>query len=115
MPNNQSLKVNPAKSPAAAKAKQDGAKALLDHFLQYIKPKYLSGQNAVARTQTSHGFNVTKNAALNLGKLFGKDYDPRLRIRPNDPMTQQRQLVERIGLSERIYNNYYNPRVKLAD
>ena len=112
---NPSLKVNPARSPSAAVQRQEKSQNLFDHFLKYINPRYISGANPIARTQTAHGFSPTKNAALNWGKVFGKDYDPRLRIKPNDPMTQQRQMVERIGLGERIYNNYYQPRVKLAD
>jgi hypothetical protein len=90
-------------------------KNAFQRFLDQLKVGYYSGQNAIARTQTTHGFNVSKNAALNWGKVFGKDYDPRLRIRPKDPMVQQREMIQRIGLSERIYNNYYKPRVKLAD
>lgn len=50
---NVSLKVNPARNPSAAKARQEGAKTLLDHFLKYINPKYISGANPIARTQTA--------------------------------------------------------------
>jgi len=93
--------------------KQD--KHILERLLSQLKVGYYSGQNAIARSQTAHGFNATKNAALNWGRVLGHDYDPRLRIRPNDPAVQNKQLVQRIGLGERIYNNYYKPRIKLAD
>lgn len=112
---NPSLKVNPARSPSAAKARQEGAQTLLDHFLQYIKPKYISGQNPIASTQTRHGFTPTKNAALNFGKMMGIPYDPAMRVRPGDPLTQLKDMTSKVGTTERIYNNYYQPRVKLAD
>jgi hypothetical protein len=112
---NVNLKVNPARNPSAAKARQEGARTLLDHFLKYINPKYISGTNPIARTQTAHGFSPTKNAALNFGKLMGVPYDPATRVRPGDPLTQLKATTSKIGTTERIYNNYYQPRVKLAD
>jgi len=112
---NPSLKVNPARSPSAAVAKQEKGQNLLDHFLKYINPKYISGTNPIARTQTSHGFNPTKNAALNFGKALGVPYDPAMRVKPGDPLTQLRSMTSKVGLTERIYNNYYQPRIKLAD
>jgi hypothetical protein len=39
---NQSLKVSPKRDPVAAVAKQKKAENLLDHFMRFIKPKYLS-------------------------------------------------------------------------
>jgi hypothetical protein len=112
---NPSLKVNPARSPSAAVLKQEKGQNLLDHFLKYINPKYISGTNPIARTQTAHGFTPTKNAALNFGKLMGVPYDPATRVRPGDPLTQLKATTSKIGTTERIYNNYYQPRVKLAD
>ena len=90
-------------------------KNAFQRFLDQLKVGYYTGQNSFARSQTSHGFNVSKNAALNIGKILGHDYDPRLRIRPKDPMMENRQLIQRIGLNERIFNTYYKPRIKLAD
>jgi len=95
--------------------KKQEPKNLIQRILDQLKVGYYSGTNPMARAQTAHGFHVSKNAALNLGKVFGQDYDPKLRIRPRDPMVQNRQLVQQIGLTERIYNNYYKPKVKLAD
>lgn len=116
MPNNQSLKVAPARDPHAAKAKQDGAKTLLDHFMQYIKPKYLNGLNSIGRAQSGNGFMTAKNAPLNIPALFGHAYDPAQRIRPGDPATQLRDMTKRIGMVERIHNTYVPGRgVKLAD
>jgi hypothetical protein len=113
---NPSLKVAPARDPHAAKAKQEGAKTLLDHFMQYIKPKYLNGANPIGRAQVSKGFGSAKNAALNFQALIGRPYEPSHRMRPGDPATQLRDVVDRLGMVERIHNTYVPGRgVKLAD
>ena len=113
---NKSLKVAPAKSPVAAQAKAKEANNLLDYFMKFIKPKYLNGQNPIGRAQSGNGFNVSKNAALNMQSLIGHPYDPKQRIRPGDPMTTLRDATKRIGMVERIHNTYVPGRgVKLAD
>jgi hypothetical protein len=113
---NQSLKVSPARNAPAAVAKQKKAENLLDHFLKYIKPKYLNGQNSIGRAQSGNGFMTAKNASLNIPALFGHAYDPAQRIRPGDPATQLRDMTKRIGMVERIHNTYVPGRgVKLAD
>ena len=113
---NQSLKVSPARNAPAAAAKQKKAENLLDHFMRFLKPKYLNGQNPIGRAQSGNGFNVSKNAALNMQSLLGNPYDPKQRIRPGDPMTTLRDATKRIGMIERIHNTYVPGRgVKLAD
>lgn len=113
---NQSLKVNPARNAPAAKAKKDEAKTLLDHFMKYIKPKYLGGQNPIGRAQSGYGFTVTKNAPLNIPALLGRPYDPGMRVKPGDPSMQLKDVVRQIGMVERIHNTYVPGRgVKLAD
>ena len=88
----------------------------LQEMLSYLKIKYLDGKNPMGRAMTTHGFNPSKNAALNLGKLMLKvPYDPEMRIRKNDPQQELRANNSRIGQIERIHNVYLNPRVKLAD
>lgn len=113
---NQSLKVSPKRDPVAAVAKQKKAENLLDHFMRFLKPKYLDGKNPIGRAQSGNGFNVSKNAALNMQSLLGNPYDPKQRIRPGDPMTTLRDMSKRLGMVERIHNTYVPGRgVKLAD
>lgn len=110
------LKIKTAKDPRAAKAREDGAKTLLDHFKSWLKPKYLNGKNPVSRAHTGHGFRPAKNASLNFTTLLGRPYDARMRIRPSDPQQQLRQFNNNLGLIERIHNTYVPGRgVKLAD
>jgi hypothetical protein len=90
-------------------------KNVLQRFLDNLKIGYLNGQNSIARAHTTHGFLTAKNASLNFGRLMGVPYDNELRIRPNDPAQQLRQVTSGIGRIERIHNTYLKPRVKLAD
>lgn len=87
----------------------------LVELLRNLKIKYLNGQNPMGRAQVSHGFNPSKNAALNLGRMMGAAYDPEMRIRPKDPQQELRAFNSRLGMTERIHNTYIQPRVKLAD
>jgi hypothetical protein len=91
-------------------------KNAFQRFLDNLKIGYFSGQNPIARSASSYGFSPTKNGALNLGKLLiGVPYDPEMRIKKNDPMAQNRRIVDEIGKIERIHNAYLKPRIKLAD
>lgn len=90
-------------------------KNVLQRFLDNLKIGYLNGQNPIARAHTAHGFMTAKNASLNFGRLMGVPYDNELRIRPNDPAQQLRQVTSGIGRVERIHNTYLKPKVKLAD
>jgi len=91
-------------------------KNVIQEMLSWMKIKYLDGKNPMGRALTTHGFNPSKNVALNLGKaLMNIPYDPQMRIRKNDPQQELRANNSRIGQIERIHNVYLNPRVKLAD
>jgi hypothetical protein len=91
-------------------------KNAFQRFMDNLKIGYFTGQNPIARSASSYGFMPTKNAALNLGKLLiNIPYDPEMRIKKNDPMAQNRRIVDEIGKIERIHNAYLKPRVKLAD
>jgi hypothetical protein len=90
-------------------------KNAFERFLDNLKIGYINGQNPIARAHTQHGFLTSKNASLNIGRLMGIPYDNELRIRPNDPAAQLRQVTSGIGRIERIHNTYLKPRVKLAD
>ena len=86
------------------------------HWLQQnFKPGYYSGQNAIARAQTRHGFRTTNNMSYNLLKIGGGNVDPGMLIKQNSPAAQIRRQMSTIGTPERIYNTYWKPRVKLAD
>jgi hypothetical protein len=91
-------------------------KNAFQRFMDNLKIGYFTGQNPIARAASSYGFMPTKNAALNLGKLLiNVPYDPEMRIKKQDPMAQNRRIVDEIGKIERIHNAYLKPRVKLAD
>jgi hypothetical protein len=91
-------------------------RSAFQRFMDNLKIGYFSGQNPIARSASSFGFTPTKNAALNLGKLLiNVPYDPEMRIKKQDPMAQNRRIVDEIGKIERIHNAYLKPRVKLAD
>jgi hypothetical protein len=84
-------------------------------LLKIIKLDYISGRAPIKTDASRHGFNPTKNAALNFGRLMSIPYDPEMRIRKNDPAQQLRGITSRIGTPERIHNVYVPGRVKLAD
>ena len=88
----------------------------IERLLENLKIKYATGKNTLAGVQTGHGYYPTKNASLNMRALVsGSAVDNKLLIRKNDPAAALRNTTRQIGLTERLYNSYWQPRVKLAD
>jgi hypothetical protein len=63
------------------------------------------------------GFRASVNNALKIPRLAGAApiSDDGLTISKGDPEDLITSMIERIGWSEKFYNKYNRPRVKLAD
>ena len=91
-------------------------KSPIERLLENLKIKYATGQNTLGRVQTGYGYYPTKNASLNISSLItGSPVDNKLLIRKKDPAAELRNMTRQVGLTERLYNSYWQPRVKLAD
>ena len=87
----------------------------LIELIRKIKIAYAIGKDPVANAMVSRAFTPSKNAALNYGKILGASYDPKMRIKPNDPQQKLRASNMRIGETERLTNLFGGVRTKLAD